>query len=386
MIVGLRNKAGTMKERESAAQTDGFFVNYDPKTDGDTVSVPDQKAITGRKVIPIAKASLRTAQQQEVIDDGKERQALLDTFSPELKAKLQKAISTSKDAYGIPVGRFEGKEEQRLKMIDGRANSVYTKAFEAEFPKSKLSAETIQIFVERSGRFGDYDELNVKPSLRTAPDTPEFKRFFGDSRVVNADGTPKVLYHGSARDIGSFKRKTDRGVPIFLTDDPTFAEKFSKDSMAWMTAHPDQFLTETQIKEGRARAIVAIRKDFKQDTQAKEMIDSLKSGAYGDATAEAQEYLRKAYKDMMPSGPNIVAAYVKAEKPFDYQNPEHVKDVLATIIFAVTVPVFTFPPDTTFNAFVAVVAVVTVPGAVRPVNPEPSPKKRAAVIVPVPIL
>jgi hypothetical protein len=61
MIVGLRNKAGTMRERESAAQTDGFFANYDPKVDGDKVVVPDQKILTGRKVIPIAnqKLSLR---------------------------------------------------------------------------------------------------------------------------------------------------------------------------------------------------------------------------------------------------------------------------------------------------------------------------------------
>ena len=58
MIVGLRNKAGTMKERESAAQTDGFFANYDPKVDGNKVVIPDQKVLTGRKVIPIAKEKL----------------------------------------------------------------------------------------------------------------------------------------------------------------------------------------------------------------------------------------------------------------------------------------------------------------------------------------
>jgi hypothetical protein len=215
--------------------------------------------------------------------------------------KLFRKLGTDSPSYGFSQGSGKFLEQR-----GGRGGSEGRGTAESASPESKLS-------------------------LRTAPDTPEFKRFFGDSRVVNADGTPKVLYHGSARDIGSFKRKTDRGAPIFLTDDPTFAEKFSKDSMAWMTAHPDQFLTETQIKEGRARAIVAIRKDFKQDTQGKEMIDSLKSGKYGDATAEAQEYLRKAYKDMMPSGPNIVAVYVKAEKPFDYQNPSHVKRVLSEL-------------------------------------------------------
>ena len=37
--------------------------------------------------------------------------------------------------------------------------------------------------------------------------TPEFKQWFGDSKAVNADGTPKVYYHGTARDISTFKPK-----------------------------------------------------------------------------------------------------------------------------------------------------------------------------------
>jgi len=36
-----------------------------------------------------------------------------------------------------------------------------------------------------------------KYSLREAPDTPEFKRWFGDSKVVDEDGQPLVVYHGS---------------------------------------------------------------------------------------------------------------------------------------------------------------------------------------------
>jgi hypothetical protein len=436
MIVGLRNKAGTMKERESAAQTDGFFVNYDPKTDGDTVSVPDQKALTGRKVIPIAKASLRTAPDtpefkrffgdSKVVDaDGNPMVVYHATpknftfFDPKKLTKNTKhptarlGFFTATDPsstdefiripYGIGKGMYEEganvmpvyasiknpavinsgefvmqsmalqnmKKKDADRFIDDYIQSLRDEGHDGilikgnksgrglaggnEFTSDNWVALDNTQFKSAIGNTGAYGQRvptleeakalgitqkkaaelqekgDVRFSLRTAPDTPEFKRFFGDSRVVNDDGTPKVLYHGSARDIGSFKRKTDRGVPIFLTDDPTFAEKFSKDSMAWMTAHPNQFLTETQIKEGRARAIVAIRKDFKQDTQGKEMIDSLKSGTYGDATAEAQEYLRKAYKDMMPSGPNIVAVYVKAEKPFDYQNPSHVKRVLSEL-------------------------------------------------------
>jgi hypothetical protein len=40
-----------------------------------------------------------------------------------------------------------------------------------------------------------------------ATDTPEFKRWFGDSRVVDKDGKPLVVYHGTHADIQVFKGK-----------------------------------------------------------------------------------------------------------------------------------------------------------------------------------
>ena len=65
MIIGLRNKAGNLSEKNATQKTGGFFVKYDPKTDGDTVVVPTQAQFkgAGRKVISLAKAeklSLRT--------------------------------------------------------------------------------------------------------------------------------------------------------------------------------------------------------------------------------------------------------------------------------------------------------------------------------------
>jgi hypothetical protein len=166
----------------------------------------------------------------------------------------------------------------------------------------------------------------AKFSLRAAPDTKEFKQWFKDSKIVNADGTPKVMYHGTGRDITAFKGKQANA--IFLSPDPEFAEKFSKDSAAWMSAHPEEFLSKDELAKGVKDAIAAIRKDYRSLPEGKVMIDSLKAGTYADATAEAQEYLRNAYKPMMPSGPNILPVYVSAQNPFDYQKPSNVKRVL----------------------------------------------------------
>lgn len=48
-------------------------------------------------------------------------------------------------------------------------------------------------------------EMPLRQS-RMAPDTPEFKAWFGDSKVVNPDGTPREVYHGTTRDFTVFKR------------------------------------------------------------------------------------------------------------------------------------------------------------------------------------
>jgi hypothetical protein len=39
------------------------------------------------------------------------------------------------------------------------------------------------------------------------PETPEFKKWFGDSKVVDKDGNPLVVYHGTDADFESFDRK-----------------------------------------------------------------------------------------------------------------------------------------------------------------------------------
>ena len=127
MIIGLKNKAGTLSEKTATQKTGGFFVQYDPKTDGDTVVVPDQSQFKS-KVIPIAKE---------------------------------------------------------------------------------------------------------KMSLREAPDTPEFKRWFGDSKVVNADGSPKVMYHGTNKDFNEFviAEKANRtGMPdgFYFTSDAEDASRYAK--------------------------------------------------------------------------------------------------------------------------------------------------------------
>jgi hypothetical protein len=239
-----------------------------------------------------------------------------------LTAKLQDFFAKVKQAF--KSGGYESAEDVFKQIESGKLTATAEKPTATAGAKPSLRSNSIG-----GGEAGVQaaDKTQAKPSLRT--NTPEFKQFFGDSKLINEDGTPKVLYHGLAKDTVSFARKTERGSPIFLTDNPKFAEGFSKDSFAWMAAHADDVLTPQQLEKARKQAIAEIRKDYRRSpTAMKEMVDSLKTGEYAKATGEAQDYLRKAYKDMLQSGPHIMPLYVRAERPFDYENPEDVKAVL----------------------------------------------------------
>lgn len=77
-----------------------------------------------------------------------------------------------------------------------------------------------------TGNSGEYsldDNRITKSSSRT--DTPEFKAWFGDSAIVNADGTPKIMYHGTTADISVFKPGTANA--IFVANNPDEAHHFS---------------------------------------------------------------------------------------------------------------------------------------------------------------
>ncbi|MBK6615916.1 hypothetical protein [Ottowia sp.] len=60
-------------------------------------------------------------------------------------------------------------------------------------------------------------------------DTPEFRAWFGDSKVVDAEGKPLVVYHGTSSDITAFDpSKTKAADVIFTTPDPAGASLYAE--------------------------------------------------------------------------------------------------------------------------------------------------------------
>jgi len=64
--------------------------------------------------------------------------------------------------------------------------------------------------------------------------TPAFLKWFGASKVVNPDGSPMVVYHGTKADFTEFKRTSggEFGPAIYLTDSPREASEYG-DGKGW---------------------------------------------------------------------------------------------------------------------------------------------------------
>lgn len=67
-------------------------------------------------------------------------------------------------------------------------------------------------------------------------ETPEFKRWFGDSKVVDANGKPLLMYHGTAGDFKEFKRGVSGekatntalyGEGFYFTESPAYANAYA---------------------------------------------------------------------------------------------------------------------------------------------------------------
>jgi len=75
-------------------------------------------------------------------------------------------------------------------------------------------------------------EFNQDGQRKT--DTPEFKNWFGDSKVVDAEGKPLVVYHGTRREFDAFEPMAPRGAAgnpagIYFTADRSVASEYAED-------------------------------------------------------------------------------------------------------------------------------------------------------------
>ena len=219
-----------------------------------------------------------------------------------------------KMAAGLP--KHEAVEEVLAEMAEaGIYNNAIQRIFNAirQFlrrlgvPMSKVTDTEIRELLANAQRFvvaagptreGISAFRGKDISYRVGTDA--FTKWFGKSVVRNPDGSPKIMYHGTARDIEEFRAK--QAGAIFVTEDPIFAEGFAFQSEEWMQRHWEEFFTPEQMKQFQKEGERIAKRE---GTDARDETDRLMAAA-------------------LPSRPNIMPVYVSAQNPFNFENREHV--------------------------------------------------------------
>jgi hypothetical protein len=142
------------------------------------------------------------------------------------------------------------------------------KSFGGKQTTKKMPTEQQTLFSKRAQEM--FNKLQTAKEDIT--NTPAFKRWFGGSKIVNPDGTPKVMYHGSRREFESPTTRGNRNA-FFVSPDANFASKYALNDLSWF---PEKTGTITKGEEGA----------------------------------------------------QIYPVYISAKNPFDYENSQHLKKII----------------------------------------------------------
>lgn len=156
-------------------------------------------------------------------------------FAPEM-TQIEEGIAHAYAAWHSgrqkEAGVFRTAFEKIRNLIEAIRNSLQGNGFRSsedifgDIFSGKIGARRSQ----EQAQAQDSPAFNVAPST----DSAAFKRWFGDSKVVDADGKPLVVYHGTGSDFDAFSSdaeptnyETDRGT-FHFTDNLGTAEAYSQ--------------------------------------------------------------------------------------------------------------------------------------------------------------
>ena len=168
-----------------------------------------------------------------------------------------------------------------------------------------------------------------------------FWNWFGSSKAVDNSKRPLVYYHGTAADITEFKPK--QAGSVFVTRNPRLADEFSSLSEDYMVSNFPDFMSDQQVIDSVNETLqsvssftpnvydnmAAARDQAVTDVASGKAIRpaALKVFKNSASTFSGNRYLN-AIQKRLPSQPNVMPIYVKAEKSWDYDNKDDVKTVV----------------------------------------------------------
>lgn len=129
----------------------------------------------------------------------------------------------------------------------------------------------------------------VKAKFSGQTETIQFKDWFGKSKIVNADGSPKVMYHGSQAQFSSFDKKKARssgtyGKGFYFTDSTSHAGTYGNLYEVYLSIknpveHGKGSVTKDQVR--KFLEAVAENEDYSIENYGTYDIDEILNGVMG---------------------------------------------------------------------------------------------------------
>ena len=297
---------------------------------------------------------------------GAERRRLDDAYDDRIKKRVYFYIQKEDGTTPVPeagVGQYvytqqfdnilgPGAEMSRLfREANGNSNGFESNVIDAGYDGYAVPSMGMMVILNHNvpvNYVGPRSEVGVPklslknvrfPTVKAAkeavkeagtPDTKEFKLFNAGNQWVDADGKPKVFYHATARDFFEFT-PAGQSQAIFLAETPEEAEGFG--SIAEDRLRREVY-TALGLKEDKLKFLQGVvDKVVEKGTITKKEGDDFmkqanrKTPAYGDF-GDIEQDVYDALLELSPTRMSIMPLYARAMTPFDFENKEHVDQVM----------------------------------------------------------
>lgn len=224
-----------------------------------SVEVPVSEALAFLPGTPLEQVFLQNARSApdalslaEVTQAGEQAQEFLKNEAERVmqQAQDQQAWTASSDAVKTTIldqlnqaGRFTPDVNEAYATLQMHFFSTMA-ARTGITPQEMYDRFSVKVAGQSQAAGGNLEQGS------TQTDTPEFNNWFGDSKVVDADGKPLVVYHGTPTDFTEFKRTTGKNATLFGTEDVERNAFFFSDRR--------QFADEFAAKQGNSGRVLEL--------------------------------------------------------------------------------------------------------------------------------
>ena len=157
---------------------------------------------------------------------------------------------------------------------------------------------------------------NIESKVQTK--TPAFKKWFGNSKIVDSKGNPLVVYHGTKREFNEFKSNYGNGL-VFFTTNPVFAGSWPVGTGGFRegpAGTTEEYLRIRDVANNLSKTMMTPSSEYDISTSEgralfKKEIEEVKK------ELERLTGFRDAYDFETKAGLQIMPVYLSIQNPFD---------------------------------------------------------------------